>query len=72
MRLRRLSRKISIDFEFHDSVHRLRTLHGWIYEKYFVPHASPVNASLAFAIFFVFLIFVLLWPLYRWKMFVRI
>ncbi len=50
----------------------MRTLHGWLYQKYFVPHASPVNASLAFAIFFVLVIFALVWPLHRKKMFIRI
>jgi predicted acyltransferase len=64
--------EISTEFEFRDSLHRPRTLHGWIYQRYFVPHASPVNASLWFAIAFVILIFLLLWPLYRWKIFVRI
>jgi predicted acyltransferase len=64
--------EVSIDFEFRDSHRRLTTLHGWIYDKYFVPHASPVNASLAFAIFFVFVIFLLLWPLYRGKVFLRV
>jgi predicted acyltransferase len=64
--------EISTDFEFRDSHHQLRTLHGWIYQRYFVPHANPVNASLAFAVIFVFLILLLLWPLYRWKVFVRI
>jgi hypothetical protein len=49
-----------------------RTLHGWVYEKWFVPYANPKNASLAFAIFFVAVIFVLLWPLYRRKIFVRV
>ena len=48
------------------------TLHGWIYERFFVPHVSPVNASLAFAVFFVLVIFVLLWPFYRGKVFLRI
>ena len=61
------------DFEFSFSTRRpLTTLHGWIYNKFFVPHASPVNASLAFAVFFVFVIFVLLWPFYRGKMFLRV
>jgi len=64
--------EVSTEFEFRDSLHRPRTLHGWIYQGYFVPHASPVNASLGFAIAFVILIFLLLWPLYRWKIFVRI
>jgi predicted acyltransferase len=64
--------EVSTDFEFTGSHGRQTTLHGWIYNKYFVPHASPVNASLAFAVFFVFVIFVLLWPFYRGKMFLRI
>lgn len=64
--------EISTDFEFHDSSGRLRTLHGWLYSRYFIPHASPVNASLAFAIFFVAVIFLLLVPFYRGKIFVRI
>lgn len=62
----------STDFEFQDSSGRARTLHGWIYGRYFVPHASSVNASLMFAIFFVLVIFLPLWPLYKGKIFVRI
>jgi predicted acyltransferase len=64
--------EISIDFDFRDSAGHLRTLHGWLYGRYFIPYASPVNASLAFAVFFVALIFVLLLPFYRWKMFLRV
>ena len=64
--------EVSTDFEFSNSRGHSQTLHGWIYERWFVPHASPVNASLAFALFFVAVIFLLLWPFYRWKIFVRI
>ncbi|MBZ5643158.1 MAG: DUF5009 domain-containing protein [Acidobacteriia bacterium] len=64
--------EISTDFEFSGAQGRDTTLHGWVYQRFFTPHFSPVNASLAFGIFFVFLIFLLLWPLYRWKIFVRI
>ncbi|HEY2645332.1 MAG TPA: DUF5009 domain-containing protein [Candidatus Acidoferrales bacterium] len=64
--------EISTDFEFSDSAGRDTTLHGWLYQKYFVPHFSPVNASLVFAVFFVLTIFVLLWPFYRGKIFLRI
>jgi len=67
-----LASEISTDFEFHDSQGHLTTLHGWIYNRFFVPHASPVNASLAFAIFFVFVTYLLLWPFYRSKLFLRI
>jgi predicted acyltransferase len=64
--------EVSTDFEFSNAHGRDTTLHGWLYQGYFVPHLSPVNASLAFGIFFVFVIFLLLLPLYRWKIFVRI
>jgi predicted acyltransferase len=64
--------EISTDFDFVVSGDGDRTLHGLVYEKWFIPHASPVNASLAFAIFFVAIIFILLWPFYRWRIFVRI
>jgi len=64
--------EISTDFEFLHFHGRETTLHGWIYDKFFVPHFSPVNASLAFAVFFVLVIFVLLWPFYRGKMFLRV
>ena len=64
--------EVSTDFEFHDSLGHERTIHGWIYGRYFVPHASPVNASLMFAVFFVLVIFLPLWPLYERKIFARI
>ena len=64
--------EVSTDFEFLHFHGHETTLHGWIYDKFFVPHVSPVNASLAFAVFFVLVIFVLLWPFYRGKMFLRI
>jgi predicted acyltransferase len=64
--------EISIDFHLRDSGGRLRTWHGWFYGKYFIPYANPENASLAFAVFFVVLIFAILWPLYHKKIFVRI
>ena len=64
--------EISIDFEFTDSHRQATTLHGWIYDRLFVPYASPLNASLAFAIFFTFVIFLLLWPLYHKRVFLRI
>jgi predicted acyltransferase len=64
--------EVSTDFDFLHFQGRQTTLHGWIYDKFFVPHLSPVNASLAFGLFFVFVIFLLLWPFYRWKIFLRV
>ncbi|HWF13394.1 MAG TPA: DUF5009 domain-containing protein [Candidatus Acidoferrales bacterium] len=64
--------EVSTDFEFTNSRGRETTGHGWIYQRFFVAHFNPLNASLGFAIFFVLIIFVLVWPFYRWKIFLRI
>ena len=64
--------EISTDFDFHFSAGRAQTLHGWFYNGFIAPHASPINASLAFAVIFVALIFVMLLPFYRWKIFLRV
>ena len=64
--------EVSIDFQFRNSAGHPQTLHGWFYGRYFIPYASPTNASLAFALFFVTLIFVLLLPFYRVRLFFRI
>ena len=62
----------SIDFEFAGASGRGETLHGWLYNNYFVPYMNPKNASLGFAVFFVALILALLWPLYHRRIFVRV
>jgi len=64
--------ELSTDFEFTTSRGRETTAHGWIYQRFFVAHFNALNASLGFAIFFVLVIFVLLWPFYRWKVFLRV
>jgi len=64
--------EISTDFEFANSRGRETTLHGWVYQRFFVAHFNPLNASLGFAILFVVAIFVLLLPFYRWKIFLRV
>lgn len=48
------------------------SLQGWIFEKLFVPWASPINASLAYAIAFVLLWLGLMWILYSRKIFIKI
>lgn len=44
----------------------------WIYENLFASWASPVNASLAFAVVFVLVWLGLMWILYRRKIFIKI
>lgn len=48
------------------------TLKGYIYQHVFVPLASPVNASLLYALAFVLLHFAFAWFLWRKKWFVKI
>jgi predicted acyltransferase len=48
------------------------TLKGWIYANGFTPYASPVNASLAFALAFVAAFLGLGWVLWRKRWFVKI
>ena len=46
-------------------------LGGWIYEHVFASWASPINASLAFAICFVLVCLGLMWILYRRRIFLK-
>ena len=48
------------------------TLKGWVYANGFTPHASPVNASLAFALAFVAAFLGLGWVLWRKRWFLKI
>jgi predicted acyltransferase len=48
------------------------TLKTWIYQGYFVPLASPVNASLLFALAFVTVFLGIAWALWRRKWFLKI
>jgi predicted acyltransferase len=63
--------EVSDAFEFHYGRGHSATLHGLVY-RHFTSHLSPLNASLAFAILFVIIVFALIWPLYRARIFVRI
>ena len=48
------------------------TLGSWIYNNVFGSWASPVNASLAFAVTFVLVCLVLMWILYSRKIFLKV
>jgi predicted acyltransferase len=48
------------------------TLGGWIYNNVFASWASPVNASLAFAICFVLVCLALMWILYHRRIFLKV
>lgn len=48
------------------------SLQGWIFQKLFLSWASPINASLAYAIAFILLWLGLMWILYSRKIFIKI
>jgi predicted acyltransferase len=48
------------------------TLHTLLFDRLFAPWASPVNASLAFAVAYVLLWWAMMWLLYRWNIQLRV
>ena len=48
------------------------TLKGWIFQGLFAPLASPVNASLAFALSFVLVFLAIAWLMWRRKWFIKV
>ena len=47
-------------------------LYGYIYQTTFVPFFSPVNASLAAAIALVLLLWAIMYPLYKYKIIIKV
>jgi len=64
--------KASIVFKVTRADGRLVSWHGYVYHRFFVPLASPKNASLLFALAFLLLWLGLTWLLYRRRIFVKI
>jgi predicted acyltransferase len=61
-----------LDFiKFHNGKLLLGTL-GYINQTCIVPFFTPINASLAFAVFFVVLIWVIMYPLYAKKVIIKV
>jgi predicted acyltransferase len=46
--------------------------YSYIYQTVFVPHFTPVNASLAGAIAFTLLIYLMVWVLYKLKIIIKV
>lgn len=46
-------------------------LQAWLFRKFFAPLASPVNASLLWAVVYVLLLYLVAWGMYRKKWFVK-
>jgi predicted acyltransferase len=63
--------KCSVIFKFNAGG-RLVTGHQWVYDRLFAPFGRPVNASLAFALAFLAIFWLLAAAMYRKKIFVKI
>jgi predicted acyltransferase len=48
------------------------SLQGWIFHNLFLPWASPINASLSYAIWFILLWLFLMWLLYRKNIIIKV
>lgn len=48
------------------------SVQGYLYQTFFVPYFDPLNASLAYAISYIVFWFLILWVLYRYKIFIKI
>jgi predicted acyltransferase len=64
--------KASVIYKVTRADGRQVTWHSYVYNKLFVPFASPINASLLFAVSYVLLWFFLMWLLYRKRIFIKI
>lgn len=57
--------------KIHSAGH-VTTLQGWVYHGIFTPLATPIHASLLFAIVYVFICWIPMWVLYRKRVFLKI
>ena len=48
------------------------SLQQWIFQTFFLPWAEPVIASLAYAISFILLWLILMWLLFRRRMYIKV
>jgi len=50
----------------------ITTLKGFLYQTFFTPYFSPINASLAFALFYVLLWLGIMWIFYAKRIFIKV
>jgi predicted acyltransferase len=49
-----------------------QSLQGWIFQTFFLSIASPINASLLYAIFFMLFLFLIAWIMWKKKWFLKV
>ncbi|MCP9494870.1 MAG: DUF5009 domain-containing protein [Pyrinomonadaceae bacterium MAG19_C2-C3] len=67
-----LSERVMTVIKFADVTGKQVTLKSFLYESVFTPLASPLNASLAYAICYVLVWLGLMWILYRKQIFIKV
>jgi predicted acyltransferase len=58
--------------EFVDEALSLTSIHAWIYQTIFAPLASPRNASLAYSVCYVLLIYAIAYVMYKKRWFLKV
>ncbi len=67
-----LSEKLLILIKVHDAAGTLVSLQTFIYRAWYEPLASPVNASLLFALTYLVVLYLILWGMYRRQIFLKV
>lgn len=57
---------------FHNSEGKLQNLHEYLYNTFFTPYFSPINASLAGGLTYVLIWYVILWLMYRKNIIIKV
>ena len=58
--------------EFVEEALSLTRIHAWIYQTIFAPLASPRNASLAYSVCYVLLMYAIAYGMYKKRWFLRV
>ena len=66
-----LSRLLGV-IKFTGAAGKEISLQGWIFANLFLPFAAPINASLMYAVAYIFLWLFLMWLLYRKRIFIKV
>lgn len=64
--------RILINIKWLDADGKATHVQKWIFDNLFAPLASPINASLIYAVSYIFLWLFLMWILYRKRIFIKV
>jgi predicted acyltransferase len=64
--------RVLINIKFANAEGKQIHLQKWIFDTFFAPLASPINASLLYAVLYIFFWLFLMWLLYRKRIFIKV